>query len=395
MNQKNILILTEDVGKSAPGIVFERLISEISSRHNVDLLCLKYEPLKMVHQPRNIWIFDGSNRLFKFFVNPKVKYRISKYSLKFFGNDVGTRLISILMWKFFGSEIKKSNKYDCTISLVSSRHVALLPLAEKIKKKNLSIKNIAYFVDAIPAPLGWSNDDNEFRGTKKFISKRINFLDALFSSNEKMLNYQLTTVKGHVPDCRGVVFTPNSGIKQVLPPIDHKRYNFLYTGGVYGKRTAEHVLYALKLVLRVHPNAYIIFVGSVFKASDFSMLSDLEKTHVEVHPFTQDLTQFYSEATALLDIDADSNNDVFLSSKVINYLTLNRVIISETGQNSPARDLLSGLKSVLQCFHDPKQIAECMCEAIRTATSVDFSDRDVLLNFLSVKASVNALEAAF
>lgn len=395
MNQKKILILVEDVGRSAPGIVFERLISEMSSRHYVDVVCLKFDPSKPLHQVKAISVLTDDSAALKYFIKPTVKNRISKYALKFFSDDFGARLISVLMWKVLESKHESLSQYNCVLSMVSFRHVSPLILAEKIKKIKPSIRNIAYFVDAIPAPLGWSSDDGEFRGTKKFISKRINALDAIFSSNEKMLNYQIALGKKNAPDCRGVVYNPTSVERQILPPPARDKLNFLYTGGIYGKRTAKHVFHALKIVLKKYPTVFIVFVGSIFSECDFAMLTDSERRHVETYPHTTDLTRFYSDATALLDIDADLDDDVFLSSKVINYLTLNRVIISETGKDSPATNLFSGLKSVLQCSHNPDEIAECMFHAIRIADTVDFCDRNNLIKILSVHAAIDAIETAF
>lgn len=392
--QKKLLVITENIGKSAPGIVFERLINEVSTRHQVDILCLQCETQHCLHNVENIYLAKIKNKAILFISQPRIKNRVSKYSLKFFGNDLGTRLTASQLWRKLSSESKNFEQYDAVLTMVSNQHISPLLVAEKIKRRNPGTKNITYCVDAVPAPFGWSTDYGEFIGMKKFISNRLVWIDALFSSNHKMLDYQLSVGRKSTPNLRGVAFTPSSGQRQILPQKTQDRYNFLYTGTIYGKRTAKHVLSALKIVLKRYPDTYIIFVGTKFRECDFAMLTDFERTHVEVHPHTADLNQFYVEATALLDIDADLEDDVFLSSKVINYLMLNRLIISETGKNSPAEYLFKDIASVLQCGHNSEEIAEAMCNAIQISDDVSFSDRERLISILSVQAAADSIDTA-
>lgn len=386
--RKKILIVTENLGKTAPGIVFERLASELSSRHDADIICLNNKSL--IPECELNLIYAADSWLSKALLSSRIKKRISKISLILFKDDWAARLNALFLKNSF--RYRENHKYDLCISMISFGHTSPLIFAEYLKKLMPKTINAAYFVDAIPAPIGWSISNKEYHGLKHYISKRMEKLDAIFSSNDQMLDYQISVTERKIPDLRGVILNPTSGKKQILPPPPKNRFNFLYTGGIYGKRTPKHILNAFKIVLKKHPKSYLVFVGTTFQEEDFSMLTNEERAQVEVHPFTQDLTQFYAEATALLDIDAELDGDVFLSSKVTNYLTIDRIIISETGKNSPARILLSNTQSIFQCNHDCQEIAQNMCKAIEKTSLIDYADRLHLIKIFSPDYIIDKLE---
>ena len=89
---------------------------------------------------------------------------------------------------------------------------------------------------------------------------------------------------------------------------------FLYTGGIYGPRKKEMLIEGFRLLLRELPAAKLVFVGSG-DSSFFREAQDLiDSESLVLHPFILDLYPFYKEATALIDINAYFDNDVFLSS---------------------------------------------------------------------------------
>lgn len=392
MAKKKFLILTENLGKTAPGIVFERLVNEIASRHEVVVCCLNdytQEGGGRVHSRCSDDDVIG-NRI----MTPSTKARLSRLSLSLFGDDWSARINARALRRVYEGSGANLGVFDYIFSLVSFRHTSPLLLAEQLVDAVGGQKSIAYFVDAIPAPLGWSEDNLEFRGLKRFAVQRVKHLDVLFSSNAQMLDYQLRLLEERLSVRGGVLFNPISCGPKNFPPPPRDKHNFLYTGGIYGKRTAKHLFNALKKVLRVNPNVYLVFVGTQISEQELCVLDDWERSHVVIESFVRDLDPFYKDAVALIDIDADMDNDVFLSSKVTNYLPVNRIILSETGSNSPASKLLGGLESIVQCAHDPDEIAECIIKVVEMSLSVNFDDRLQLINAFSVGAVVSQMEAS-
>jgi hypothetical protein len=247
-------------------------------------------------------------------------------------------------------------------------------------------KWIIYSVDAIPAPIGWVNDGGFYRNLKIYISKYIERCDAFFSSNEQMLRYQLEGVK-NPPLYNGVIYTPIRDIaitsceKTTSSPV------FLYTGGIYGPRKKEALLDGFRMLLNDYPNAQLLFVG-IGNNHNFETYNDLISTgNIRICDYVQDLSMYYNQATALIDINAYFDNDVFLSSKVVNYLTIPKPIISITGYNSPSRNIFRESKSIIHSSHNPHTIYQALLKSINMNLDI-LKDRQIYINKFSAESIV-------
>lgn len=372
-----MLIISPNVGRTAPGIVFEKLIEGLSKIHSVDLITSDFHSSNL-RTANKITIVPKLNlhpRLFKLFISifgvcptdriweRKVLYRLGKCDIK---------------------------KYDLIFSFVSFHHYTALFLGEKLRR--YGPKWAVYSVDAIPAPIGWSKNDAYYRSVKRIVSKKLSKAQYYFAANEEMLMYQLTTFDSEKLVYKGVVFNPNGGrLIELKTPYSFESYTFLYTGGIYGVRNPKYLLQAFRKLLKQYPNSTLEFVGTSLDNSLFKDFSDFERRKIMLHPFTRDLIPYYERATALLDIDSELEDDVFLSSKMVNYLTINRLIISETGNNSPSRKLFSGIASIIQCNHDSDMIAKAMKKAIEDGPSADFRDREEIISKFGIDRIVTEL----
>jgi glycosyltransferase involved in cell wall biosynthesis len=373
-----ILVITENVGRTAPGIVFERLIHGLSSFHQIDLLTADYDP--------SVDLSNLSDTIIvrKYNMHPRVyKFLISLFNVNPY--DYYWSLKALRKLK------KRSNQdYDLVFSCTSYHHYASIVTGIKIANDYKS-KFVIYAVDAIPAPEGWPENKYYYQGVLRMMSKYLSLADAFFSSNHLMLAYQLEKFTPKHRFLSDVVYN-TGGLNSVeYPLITSTSNNFLYTGGIYGARKAEYLLQGFEKLLEEYPDSKLIFVGSHLLASTLLRVKPQTVDKIEIVPFTKDLTEYYRNATALIDIDADIENDVFLSSKMTNYIMINRMIISETGQNSPSRHLFKGIESILQCGHDSDQICEAMEKAIVTKNSVSFNDRKSLLELFDIKSIVAKL----
>lgn len=351
-----------NVGRTAPGIVFERLIHGLSQSHTVDIATSDFDPSFELPRVNNV-------------VEVKKKHlhhRIPKSLISIFGINP----IDIFWAKKIIYKLKKNNynDYDLVFSLISFHNYAPL-LASVFFSKDISAKLAIYSVDAIPAPIGWSNNDLYFRGVKRMMAKYLPKADFFFSANKKMLEYQLSVFRPKINSVTDVIYNPSYSDQHHYQLNKKKTNTFLYTGGIYGVRKPEYVLAAFKRILIDYPDSTLEFVGSKLSDDSLSMFSPQEKAKVLIHPFTRDLSPYYERCTALLDIDADLPNDVFLSSKVINYIKINRIIITETGVNSPSREIFKNIQSIMQCGHDVEEIANAMRQAIQLRDTVKFDDR--------------------
>ena len=262
---------------------------------------------------------------------------------------------------------------DVIVSFASFHNYKSILLGYYLSKK-YSKKWVIYSVDAIPAPIGWEKPGLFHKNTISFISKYINQCDAYFASNQQMLDYQLSLLDGF-SNPSGVIYTP---IRSDFKYTGCNCYNndpvLLYTGGIYGPRKKEAFLDGFRIFLKTYPRAKVVFVGE-YSMNSFTLYSDLiESGNIEFYGYTHDLSKFYDNASVLIDINAYFNNDVYLSSKIINYLPLKKPILSITGLNSPSRNLFKHDDSIVHCLHIPEQIADSLSRIV-SLKDIDFTQR--------------------
>lgn len=372
----NLLVIADDIGGTAPGIVYETILREISKKYTVTLICASISSTADT----------SSYRVIKPTSKPYIHYKIEELSMMAMG-----RSLTDMVWVCNQRKIAENSMkgVDVILSFVSFHHYtsAMLgcELSHKFKKKW-----VIYSVDAIPAPAMWGGGRIYNKAVSRFISKLINQSDAFFSSNPQMLEYQLQSI----PDFKGFngyIYTPIRSGNFVKPTEKINHPVILYTGGIYGPRKKESVINGFRLFLGRYPKAKLIFVG-VGDKSQFDLCKDMVKTgQVELHGYTNDLSFFYQKATILLDINAYFADDVFLSSKIINYLPLSKPIISITGDNSPSRNIFNRDFSIIHCHHDDKEICDAFMQAVKVK-NLDFKGREQYKTLFSPSNVIKPLD---
>jgi glycosyltransferase involved in cell wall biosynthesis len=373
-----ILIITMNVGKTAPGIVFEKLIHGLSSFHQVDLLAADYNPSINLSYVQNIIISKKYN------IHP----RISRFLISLFNVNPFDCLWAWNLKKLINN--KTNNKYDIILSFLSFDHYAAIIAGTYLSKK-YGIKLAFHSTDAIPAPIGWLEDDMFYRSLRKMMAKYLHNADAFFTTNDHMLNYQLKTFKPKEHLITNVIYNPGLDKFNDFPKPDTITNNFVYTGGIYGPRKAEYLMAGFEKLLEIYPDSKLIFVGSHLSSLSLLGLKAETLKKIDVVPFTGDLNPYYSCATALIDIDGDIDNDVFISSKMPRYLMINRLIISETGINSPSHHLFKGIDSIIQCEHNADQLCLAMEKTIEMKDAVSFDDRNSVVQLFEIKNIINQM----
>lgn len=371
-----ILVIASDIGATAPGIVYETLLSSLVDRYEVYLVSLI--------TPNNV---EGP--IFRNLIQSKrppfIHYGIEKESIKLFGRNI---LDDIYMChNLLTTDYSIIKEIDLIVSFASFHHYIPTILGSKLSKK-YNKKWLIYSVDAIPAPFGWIDDLKYYKRCSSFIGKYISRADAFLSSNPQMLEYQIGKLIKK-PKVTGVLYTPIRRIISVEKRnTDH--VNLLYTGGIYGPRKKESVLDGFRLFLKKQPDATFTFVGA-FSPENFRGYEDLlESGNIILAGYTTNLQPYYENATILIDINAYFENDVFLSSKIVNYLPIERPIISVTGANSPSRNLFTDDPTIVHCSHNAQEIYEAIITAL--TLDIDYSKREMYVEMLSIDTQIKVFE---
>jgi len=123
------------------------------------------------------------------------------------------------------------------------------------------------------------------------------------------------------------------------PPPSTAGPVFLYAGRFYGRRGPDVLLQGFALYRSVHPSATLRFVG----AEASVIMAEADRLGiagaVAVFPFTRDLGGYLAEADVLVAVDAADETPVFLSTKVVDYLMVDRRVLLVTPPGSPAARL--------------------------------------------------------
>ena len=120
--------------------------------------------------------------------------------------------ISVLLLMFVVTEKEKINALKYLTKSLSFIVFITLIAGEAIARKNQKSKFVVYSVDAIPAPIGWSNNDVYFRKVRSLMSRYIPKTDVFFSANKQMLEYQLSFIKTLPTFSSDVLYNPSSGV---------------------------------------------------------------------------------------------------------------------------------------------------------------------------------------
>lgn len=379
MKQKlKILLVTEHVGRTAPGRVFETIIESLTDISDVTLITSHYD-----YSNTNISIKAKIIKVNEpIFIDKRIMIKIDKIFLRLFSISLKDLILRNRVYRVLRRH--KSLDYQIILGLCSAHCLSPVSLINRIKQT--SGRKGVYLVDACPNP-DWWNPGKESKGISNYLKHFTKNMDFFISSNPLMLEYQKKYINPNVKDY-DIIYPIVGKDKIILPKKSlSDPIIFLYTGGIYGIRTAENIFLAFEIFHKEFPTSKLVFVGTSKLILNYCPPSITNA--VEIYEFTNKLTEFYTKSSVLLDIDANVETDIFLSSKITNYLLANRPILCETGKNTPSRYLFSGMESVVLCDHDAKSLYEGMKRIINK--EFDYSERDKILELFKVDRAIQSI----
>lgn len=365
MDRKRYLIVAMDLGESAPGTVFKTLAKSMFKYADIDILSPTFDDTYSLEGIRRTKLKGYSQLSWQ---ETKDIWKQRKY------NPHNQFWVLRNLYRAFKSIIGK--KYDGVITFTSMNFFPSISLG-RIISQMLGVPWSIYSVDGIPSPVEWLEDDKTIhRLLSDHINRSCRKADFIFSSNEYMMRYQQSICV----DFKGkwdYLYTPHKQ-SQNYCKSDHKGYHFLYTGALYGLRRIEGLIAGFRLFLQIHPNSEMIFVGNADPTFFQSATDLIQSGNIVLKPFSKDLTPYFQDADVLVDIGADIPDDVFLSSKIISYLPIDRPILALTGVNSPARGIMKGCHSIIHCCNQEEDVFQAMQDCI-AAIDKGIADRNELL----------------
>ncbi len=360
---RHYLVVSADMGRTAPGIVYQTMVRSLSASSYVTVLAQGIDASLASERIRCLPLKGGVENWGK---------AVKKWRL--FGCNPRDAFWSLKSFLHYKKELGRW-KYDAIVCMVSNGYYSALNLGQRMAKY-CHQRFLIYSVDGMPSPLPWLEGDRQLH---KQISRGLQHLcagaDMFISSNPQMMAYQKTVLPGLIPHW-DYLFTPYKLLPAGFQLRKHAGFNFLYAGSLYGLRRIDALIEAFRRFLEQCPDARLLFVGETAPGYR-DAAQDLQAAGKLVfRDPTDHIDDYYSEADCLIDIAADIPDDVFLSSKVVCYLPYGIPILAISGANSPVSLLMKDVPSIAHCRNDAVEILEAMrhCQGIR-----DCSDRQELL----------------
>jgi glycosyltransferase involved in cell wall biosynthesis len=262
-------------------------------------------------------------------------------------------------------------------------------LAYRISRK-FKIPLAIHAVDPLPSTAGWGENQHLRKSIVSIIKPYYKHAIIVSSTNEAMLNYQKNMIGEKFIQNSFVLPNPYSPLKNKLAaPLEQK--SFVYLGSIYGKRNIQHLIGAFTIFCDTHQDAKLYFVGPIYAGK--ATISEHVADKIVLINWTDEPEIFISKCAILVDIDADIQNDVFISSKLTNYLVADRVILSISPPDSPARKLMQYLHNTVVVTADSKaEILNALEEALNKSQNlIDFGERNEIRNYLSPRTVAKKL----
>jgi glycosyltransferase involved in cell wall biosynthesis len=401
--KKRILVIDESMRKEAAGALVDyNILLHLSEIYDLELVCRKLPE------------FDDLNSRITtnhFFDLPEFPKKLKVFLLKFFTIDLDLFFYRRAARSFLRRNIMNS-KFDLVFSFIAANSYRHVSFGNTVAQK-LGIKHFVYSVDPVPAVIGWAkaritqtrfrfrnlvtqlwntSPIFDYRDSIRFVRREFKNIDFYFASNRKMLEYQLGLFDPKKGFNSAVLFTPILMKYPSLGKIEGSDNFFIYAGRFYGARKPDSVFKAFQKLLKVYPNSYLEIIGQDSSRFQAFKIPDEVFSRIKFYGFMKDLKPFYKKATALIDVDADVENDVYLSSKIINYLPVERPIISQTGMDSPAREVFADIESIIQCGHSDEEIFQAMLFTVKNKNNISIDDRRSLIEKFSIDAQINLLK---
>ena len=372
----NILVIVQEIGDNAAGLVTENLLKGwFNSNNDIRVICK-----------------SNANKSFSTDAIVKVNEMIPQRSA------IG-KILMILTTKEWSVRrwVKKAMvtyekvffefKPQVVLAMSSAANFASFDLGYRISKK-YHIPLALHAFDPIPSTIGWGENKYYRRAMASCVKPFYNHSTWISSTNQSMLNYQLDTVGIRDNKVTFVIENPSDQTHYNLNETA-KNFNFVYLGNLYNKRNPQILINAFSDYCIENPSAHLFFVGKVSSNLTINIPIDA-RNNIHFEDWTDSPQKYIEQASVLIDIDADLENDVFISSKLTNYLGINRLILCITPPNSPASQLLATIgNSVLGCNNEELLILKALkdCESKSTST-LSYKDRKEVRNRLKVETII-------
>lgn len=323
--------------------------------------------------------------LFK--VNPRP---ISPARLYEFVGNIISKDITYLFWQMRTVAAIKKILNDWKPDVIYARGSPFVSMKIGYKiSRFFNIPLFLHFADPIPAPKIWKS--NYFYRSKMINEATKVLMHSKLNSfvTKEMMDYQ-GKVTGISLEQKSFI-SPNSMPNYREIPLELNKVIFGYIGTFYGARKPDKLLMAASNLIKKNIQFEIWLIGN----NHFEILELIKdekvKSVIKFFPYSTHLDEYLNQISVLLEVDADIKENVFISNKIMEYLSLNRLIIAIFNESSSLAKMLNhNYRTIIKSNFEVSNIENSLLTAIRILQEKDelefLKDREKLYQCYSIKS---------
>ena len=362
-----ILLITYNLGGTASGVVTERLANEML-KQGIDLKIITSFNKSKINEDKIIEVRDfiREDTLIK-------NLQLKIYQLLFHGYyDCN------YIWRYRSILVAKKLIQSWEPDLIYSRSTPFDSFDVGIKLRKLIGKPLLiHYTDPRPAPLEYvpaGDRRDAHRESSKYYLSSADFIS--MGTNEAISYMEMEigiTLKNRVFVSPDSVAFPDL---QFLEKSTTKEIHLVYLGDIYGSRNVHPLLDAIS-ELRLKEFEIVLDVYT-------NRVTEIYPDFVKIKGRTNNVKKALGDADILVDIDGNDQYPVFVSSKLKEYIVVNRPIISITPANSPSANICKNLETISCVRNESKELANCIRHMISCSDGFDYTERHELIRRFSV-----------
>lgn len=379
-----IISLTID-SKSAAGIIFKNLTYSLLEQ-GVKLIVVS-QSLELENSPNLFPIINKS--VFK------LNIKLSKLLTLIFKSNW-----EYIVWqKFIFYRFRRKIKHlgpDLVFSFVSGSSPGMINLGESFARY-LNVPFTLNMLDPIPPPKHYENYENYRLGLFPGIRNGLKLAKLVAIENPIMLNHQQSFCSFDLISKSIIVRNTIGRTFNYFGEPSLNEYNLLYLGTIGVRRNPINLIKAVCKLFDEGVKIKFCIVGDDQYDIGKLKLDDKYEYIISQKSWTDNIDLEMSQSNILVDIDIDMQDDVFSSSKVKQYLFVDRPILAITKKGSPTHDFLKELTNTVYFVDNSvSQIYEKINTIIAKNYNKDeYNEREKVLPDLSASNSARKLIEAF
>lgn len=260
-------------------------------------------------------------------------------------------------------------------------------VGDKLKRK-YGVKELLHFTDPVPSEFSTFNQYilNRLINKYKDIIERADLLSfgtiEMQRHEQKLFDMNLSKKAFVSPDAaKSPVFVslpPKEGIEDSIILV--------YLGSIAGYRNPLPLFHAVDSLRTEGYNVKLL----VYSVRPVSIKYDSEGIYYCGR--TPHVEQALQQADILIDLDVKMKNSPFISSKIKDYIRVNRPIVAITQKNSPTYNATDGLSTIVLVENEESVIRTAIIKALSFGNNPEqYHERQELLNYFSPQVVVSTI----